>query len=285
MVTNAMAEAKQDSKSKDLPKAQVVPKPRSVTIDPVAIATGGGVALLGIGVLVMFLWMVPAAAARESHAACLGMQGYNPVDRAVRDKSGRALPEMDPPIELCRNGEPCTLPVQAPDFTAVDITDKRVRLSDYKGKVVLLNFWASWCGVCKAEKPALAAMAADMGSSDFVVLTLASDKNFGDAMAAVLGSLAPNAPPLPRDANDRVPMGAIKDAFDRALPGGPPFNVLLDPPSGDDTIGPITQAWGIHAVPESALIDRKGNIRAYFVNKRDWETPVARTCLRSVIDE
>ena len=211
MVTNAMAEAKQDSsKSKDLPKAQVVPKPRAVTIDPVAIATGGGVALLGIGLLVLFLWMVPAAAARESHAACLGMQGYNPVDRAMRDKSGRPLPEMDPPIELCPGGEPCTLPVPAPDFTAIDITGKRVKLSDYKGKVVLLNFWASWCGVCKAEKPSLAAMAGDLGGSEFVVLTLASDKNFGDAMAAVLGSLAPTAPPLPRDAQDRMPMGAIK---------------------------------------------------------------------------
>jgi thiol-disulfide isomerase/thioredoxin len=285
MVSNAMAEAKQpDAKSKDLPKAQVVARPRSVTIDPVAIAAGSGVALLGVGVLIAFLWMVPAAAARESHAACLGMQGFNPVDRTVR-QNGRAEPIMDPPIELCPGGEPCTLPVPAPDFTAVDITGKRVKLSDYRGKVVLLNFWASWCNVCKAEKPSLAAMAHDLGSNDFVVLTLVSDKNFGDAMSAVLVSLVPNAPAMPRDANDRVPMNAIKEAFDRSLPGGPPFNVLLDPPNGDDTIGPITMSWGIHAVPESALIDRKGNIRAYFVNKRDWEAPVARTCIRSVIDE
>ena len=64
-----------------------------------------------------------------------------------------------------------------------------------------------------------------------------------------------------------------------------PFKVFLDPPEGDGNIGKIAASWGIKAVPESALIDRKGNIRAYFVNKRDWESPVAETCLRSVIDE
>jgi len=61
--------------------------------------------------------------------------------------------------------------------------------------------------------------------------------------------------------------------------------VFLDPPAGDDNIGQIAASWGIKAVPESALIDRKGNIRAYFVNKRDWTSDVAETCLRSVIDE
>ncbi len=216
--------------------------------------------LVAVAVIVLFVWMVPPAAAREVQAACAGLR-----PTVVNPALGQ-------------------LPVAAPDFTVVGHDGKQAKLSDYRGRVVLLNFWASWCGVCKAEKPALAAMAADMSSNDFVVLTLASDKNFGDAMAAVLGSLAPSAPPLPRDASDRVPMNAIKEAFDRSLPGGPPFNVLLDPPRGDDTIGPITQAWGIHAVPESALIDRKGNIRAYFVNKRDWQSPVAQTCLRAVID-
>jgi hypothetical protein len=60
--------------------------------------------------------------------------------------------------------------------------------------------------------------------------------------------------------------------------------VFLDPPNGDSNIGAIASSWGITAVPESALIDRNGNIRAYFVNKRDWQSPVAETCIRSVID-
>ena len=252
-------------------KATATEKPvgRSLTIDPVALATGGAVALVGIGLLTVFLWMVPAAAARESVAACRGLGGYNEV-----------VPQLCPDKNV-----PCALPVQAPDFTALDITGKQVHLSDFRGKVVLLNFWASWCGVCKSEKPSLTAMAQDLGSNDFVVLTLASDHNFGDSIGAVMQSLAPNAQQPPRDANGQIPMGALRESYEKALPDGIPFKVFLDPPNGDDNIGPITQSWGIKAVPESALIDRKGNIRAYFVNKRDWEQPVARTCLRSVIDE
>jgi hypothetical protein len=74
-------------------------------------------------------------------------------------------------------------------------------------------------------------------------------------------------------------------AYKDALPKGVAFDVLLDPPAGEENIGAITASWGIKAVPESALIDRDGNIRHYFINKRDWQTPVAETCLRSVIDE
>ena len=66
------------------------------------------------------------------------------------------------------------------------------------------------------------------------------------------------------------------------LDDDPPPSV--DPPADDGNIGKIAASGGINAVPESALIDRQGNIREYFVNKRDWQSPVAETCLRSVID-
>ena len=82
-----------------------------------------------------------------------------------------------------------------------------------------------------------------------------------------------------------MPLATALASYRQALPKGVPFQVFLDPPQGDDNIGQIAASWGIKAVPESALIDRKGNIRHYFVNKRDWQTPVAQTCLRSVIDE
>jgi hypothetical protein len=79
-------------------------------------------------------------------------------------------------------------------------------------------------------------------------------------------------------------MEKVSAAFRQALPDGTPFKVLLDPPAGDGTIGKIAASWGISKVPESALIDRQGVIRAYFVNRRDWTLPVTQTCLRSVID-
>ncbi len=273
-----------DTKPEDLPVATALPRKgaaagegaaaRGIVIDPVVIGVGAGVALLGIAVLAAFLWMVPTAAAREATAACRGLGGYNELNG--EDNHGSPA--------LCPGGKPCALPVLAPDFTAVDITGKPRKLSEFRGKVVLVNFWASWCGVCKSEKPSLTAMAREMAGDDFVVLTVASDHSFSDSLIAIMQSLAPGAAIPPADASGQVPMKALQEAFTRALPDSIPFTVVLDPPKGDDNLGPITQSWGIHAVPESALIDRDGYIRAYFVNKRDWESPVAQTCLRSVIE-
>jgi thiol-disulfide isomerase/thioredoxin len=236
---------------------------RAIMIDPRVLLVGGGGALIGVAVLAAFLWMVPSAAARELQAACRGLKAESTLKVAA----------------LCPGGAPCSLPTPAPDFTAKDITGKDVKLSDFRGKVVLLNFWASWCGVCKTEKPSLSEMAAELAGDDFVVVTLASDHTWEDALTGVLQSLAPRAVP-----EGKPTMEKVSAAFRQALPNGTPFKVLIDPPPGDENIGKITAGWGIKAVPESALIDREGNIRAYFVNKRDWHSTVAETCLRSVID-
>jgi thiol-disulfide isomerase/thioredoxin len=169
-----------------------------------------------------------------------------------------------------------------PSFTAYDHAGNPIDFKQkYAGKVVLLNFWASWCGVCKTEKPKLYEMAEDLAGGDFVVVALASDRNWTDVLLAIVESLSPKTK-LP---SGEVALAQAKEIYGKALPGGLPFDVLLDPPQGDDNIGQIASSWGIKAVPESALIDRKGNIRAYFVNKRDWDSPVAKTCLNSVIDE
>lgn len=257
-----------DDRSKPAhPVATDAPKERAHLIDARVLVAGGAVALIGIGLLAAFLWMVPSAAARESVQACRGMRGFERLNPA-----------------LCPNGQPCELPVPAPDFTATDHQGKPVKLSDYRGKVVLLNFWASWCNVCKTEKPSLAGMAKDLSGDDFAVITLSSDRTWADVLVSTVQALAPGAR-VPAPVGDEIPFEPALDAYRKALPSGVPFKVFLDPPEGDDTIGKITASWGIKAVPESALIDRKGNIRAYFVNKRDWESPVAQTCLRSIIDE
>jgi len=248
--------------------------PRAITIHPRVILAGGGVALVGVIVLGLFMWMVPNAAARASVAACRGVHGGG-----ESSEKARFVTKGDP---LCPSGQPCSLPIPAPDFTAVDHAGKQVKLSDLRGKVVLLNFWGSWCGVCKTEKPALQAMAKELASDDFVIVALASDRSWTDVLVAIVQALAPTAPvPLGKDTKLADALGA----YQKALPDGTAFNVWLDPPSGDGSIGAIAQKWGVDAVPDSVLIDRKGNIQAYFVNKRDWESTVAQTCLRSVIDK
>lgn len=198
-------------------------------VDVRRLVAGGAALLAGLGVAGLFVWMTPRAAARETRAACDGLRA-SPSNPALGD-----------------------LPVMAPDFTAQSHDGKPVKLSDFRGKVVLLNFWASWCNVCKAEKPSLAAMTEELAQDDFVVVTLASDQTWDDVK--------------------------------KTLPGGAPFQVLLDPPTGDNNIGAIAAAWGIKAVPESFIIDKKGNVRMYLVNKRDWDSSVAETCLQALIDE
>jgi hypothetical protein len=96
-------------------------------------------------------------------------------------------------------------------------------------------------------------MADDMTSPDFQVVTVASDVAW--------------------------------DRIKQALPHGAPFQVFLDRPDEEGSIGPITTSWGTHAVPESFLIDRKGFIRMYFDNRRQWDSPVTETCIQSFLDE
>lgn len=235
-------------------------------VNPLVI--GGVAAAVGFSVLAAFLWMVPSAAARESASACRGLGGFAQI-----------------PAQLCPDGQPgCELPQAVPDFEAVDHSGKKIKLSDFRGKVVFVNFWASWCGTCKAEKHGLRKMTDEMGSSDFEVITLASDKNWADVLVASAQSFMPGLQ-SPPEGPDGIPMQAALDAYKKALPNGVPYKVFLDPPNGEDTIGVIARKWGISKVPESALIDREGKLRAYFVNKRDWSSSVAQTCIRAVIDE
>ena len=247
-----------------------------ITLDPRTILVGGGVAAVGVVVLAMFLWMVPTAAARESVAACRGVHGGGESSEKMRFGKG------DP---LCPPGQSCTLPQPAPDFEAIDHSGKKVKLSSLRGKTVLLNFWGSWCNVCKTEKPALEQMARELAGDDFVVIALASDHSWVDVLLSLVHAIAPAAPLPSAPVGGKLSMDDALGAYQKALPNGTGFDVWLDPPRGDGSIGEIAHAWGVDAVPDSVLIDKKGMIQAYFVNKRDWESSVAQTCLRSVIDK
>ncbi|HEY1556449.1 MAG TPA: TlpA disulfide reductase family protein [Kofleriaceae bacterium] len=256
--------------------------PGAVVIDPRVLICGGLVALVGLAVLGAFLWMVPHAAAREVRSACEAMRPIQP-NAAAHCVQGDEACERSITLAqaLCKPGEACKFPMPAPDFSAVDYRGKQVHLSDFRGKVVLLNFWASWCGVCESEKPHLNAMAGDLGGDDFAVIALASDHNWTAVLLAIVKALA-GEDALPK--GDHIAMPQALASYQQALPDGVPFHVFLDPPADDGNIGAIAASWGIHAVPDSVVIDRQGNIRAYFVNKRDWQSPVAETCLRSLID-
>lgn len=194
--------------------------------------------------------------------------------------------ESAPPVPAPENPSSdnhTDMPLPAFTFTPWG-SDSILQSESLRGRVVLLNFWASWCGVCKSEKPSLAQLSSELTSDDFVVITLASDRQWVDILYSLMASLAADKldPALPADAS----MAQMLAAYKQAMPAGTPFHVFLDEPASEDTqIGAIATAWGVGAVPESFLIDKAGRIRAYYVNSRDWNLGVARRCLRSVIDE
>ncbi len=64
---------------------------------------------------------------------------------------------------------------KAPDFTLPDLDGRNVSLSDFSGKVVVLSFWAQWCGPCKAEMPYLEAMYKELQDQGLVILSISLD--------------------------------------------------------------------------------------------------------------
>lgn len=123
--------------------------------------------------------------------------------------------------------------VPAPDFTLVDQYGNEHTLSDYKGKTVFLNFWATWCGPCRSEMPEIQALYEKYG------------KNEGDLV--VLGVATPN---LGQE-------GSAEDIADFMENQGYTFPTVMD-----DT-GFISAMYGISAYPTTFMIDENGNVYGY----------------------
>ncbi len=117
---------------------------------------------------------------------------------------------------------------KAPEIKLRDINNVEVKLSDYKGKVVLVNFWATWCGPCKVEMPHLDAMDKEFESRGFEVLSISTD----DARAA----------------------SQVKPFIKK---NGYQFTVLLD-----KTTEVVSKYNPAKTLPYTAIIDREGNISA-----------------------
>jgi peroxiredoxin len=112
----------------------------------------------------------------------------------------------------------------APPFTLTEIGGQSASLAQYKGQVVMLNFWATWCGPCQQEMPLLDQMYKKYKPAGFTLIGVNVDKD---------------APPV-KQLLDRKPVS---------------FPVLLDPASQ------VSKAYHVDEMPSTVLIDRKGNVR------------------------
>src|SRR5690242_16222960 len=85
---------------------------------------------------------------------------------------------------------------EAPDFVLKDLDGKKVKLSDYRGKAVLLNFWATWCPPCKVEMPWFVDLQKQYGNDGLVVLGVAMDDSEPGTIAKFANEMGVNYPVL-----------------------------------------------------------------------------------------
>jgi cytochrome c biogenesis protein CcmG/thiol:disulfide interchange protein DsbE len=138
---------------------------------------------------------------------------------------------------------------RAPAFRAVNLrTRQPASLADYRGKVVLLNVWATWCAPCRIEMPSLERLHAKLAGPDFAVVAVSIDD--GDASSVM--------------------------NFVRELGLG--FDILQDK---DGAIQRIYQTTG---VPESFVIDRDGVIIKKVIGAAEWDGPVNELLIRKLVD-
>jgi peroxiredoxin len=125
----------------------------------------------------------------------------------------------------------------APDFSLNDLSGNPVHLSELRGTVVLLNFWATWCPPCQEEVPSLSRLNALMTGKEFRMVTVSIDEGGSNAVESFF-----------RMTGYRLP-------------------TLLD------TGGTVGKIYGITGVPETYILDRHGVIRKKFVGPRTWDDP------------
>ena len=131
--------------------------------------------------------------------------------------------------------EPPKIGKVAPEFALVDLDDKPVRLSDYRGKVVFLNFWATWCKPCREEMPSMEVLHKNFAKDGLVVLAVSIDRV----------TTTKDIPPFVKSMNLSFP-------------------VLID------SWGRTDMPYKRMGVPETFIIDQEGVIREIVIGPRDW---------------
>lgn len=128
----------------------------------------------------------------------------------------------------------------APDFELPSITGEKVRLSSFRGKVVILNFWTKTCRPCLEEMPSLAELGQMVKThKDVVLVTISTDDSVEDVKGTLQSVLG----------NDK-----------------PPFVVLID-----EDAKVVSDLFGTKLYPETWFIDKKGVIRARIDGARNWD--------------
>jgi peroxiredoxin len=134
-----------------------------------------------------------------------------------------------------------------PALQLKDLDGRSHRLEDYRGQVVLLNFWATWCGPCRAEMPSIERLRESMAGKPFAVLAV----NVGESERQA------------REFAEKLPVR---------------FAILLD----RDTSA--ARAWGARILPATYVIGPDGRIRYRYFGELDWSSAAVRSRIEALFE-
>ena len=152
--------------------------------------------------------------------------------------------------ELSHTLTPVTKVIPASDFELLDMDEEKKKLSAYRGKVVLLNFWATWCPPCIREMPSMERLHQQINADDFKVIAINQMEDIDQVFA-----------------------------FTGQLEIDPTFEILFDSKSE------VSQAYAVRGLPTTYLIDKKGNIRYRAVGGREFNHPEVVKIINELIKE
>jgi thiol-disulfide isomerase/thioredoxin len=185
-------------------------------------------AVLGSAILLLFLSAAPSTQASEA------------LERLDKKADGSRV------LNLILHDEP----VEIPALQFIDESGEKRDLSDFKGKITALHFWATWCFPCRAELPTMSVLQREMEGEDFVILPLSVDRGGTEIAASYLS-----------------------------------HNGITDLAAHVDEKMNMARALRVNGIPYTIFLDREGKEFARVLGDRDWSEPEVFDIIRQMTRE
>jgi peroxiredoxin len=163
-----------------------------------------------------------------------------------RESSAASSAGLDPlfaALGIHRPGKPSA----APDFTLTTLEGQPTQLRDFRGKLVLLNFWATWCAPCLHEMPSMERLYQTFKQTEFVLLAVSMDRQGDDVARPFVDTLQLT------------------------------FPVLLDP------VSEVGRHYGVRGLPTTYLIAPDGRLIGAVIGARDWSRTEAKALIAGLL--